>query len=60
MRTVKYLFGHDDIAARRLELLVNVYQESTCAFLVKAAGGARFGLAVDLGCRGAIAGLEIS
>jgi trans-aconitate 2-methyltransferase len=50
MRTVKYLFGDDEIAARRLELLANVYQESTRAFLVKAAGGARFGLAVDLGC----------
>ena len=50
MSTVRYLFGDDEVAARRLELLARVYQESTRAFLLRAADGARFGLAVDVGC----------
>ena len=50
MSTSRYLFGDSGIAARRLELLARVYRESTRAFLLKAADGARFGLALDLGC----------
>ncbi len=50
MSTSRYLFGDSGIAARRLELLARVYRESTRAFLLKAAGDARFGLALDLGC----------
>lgn len=50
MSTSKYLFGDSGVAARRLELLARVYQESTRAFLAKVADGKRFGLAIDLGC----------
>jgi trans-aconitate 2-methyltransferase len=45
-----YLFGDTDAAAVRLELLARVYQESTRAFLARAAGSARFRLVLDLGC----------
>jgi len=38
MGETKYLFGDGDLAARRLELLARVFEESTRAFLLKAAG----------------------
>ncbi|MGO9063058.1 MAG: class I SAM-dependent methyltransferase [Candidatus Binataceae bacterium] len=50
MGKTKYLFGDSDIAARRLELVARVFEESTRAFLLEAAGGRAWGLAVDLGC----------
>lgn len=46
---MKYLFGDSDIAARRLEVLAEVFAEPTRAFLVDAVSGAP-GLVVDLGC----------
>jgi SAM-dependent methyltransferase len=46
----EYLFGNSDTAARRLDLLARVYQESTRVFLARAAGSKRFHLALDLGC----------
>jgi trans-aconitate 2-methyltransferase len=45
-----YLFGDGDLAARRLELLAHVFEESTRVFLLKAGGGGPTRLAVDLGC----------
>lgn len=50
MSQPEYLFGDSDTAAQRLKLLASVYQESTRAFLARAAGSARFRLALDLGC----------
>jgi len=50
VRRPEYLFGDDEGAAQRLELLASVYRESTGAFLRKAAGDASFKLALDLGC----------
>lgn len=44
-----YLFGDTDLAARRLEVLAEVFAESTRAFLL-AADIDRQRLAVDLGC----------
>ena len=46
---MKYLFGDSDIAARRLEVLAEVFAEPTRAFLVDAVSGT-LGLVVDLGC----------
>jgi trans-aconitate 2-methyltransferase len=46
----EYLFGDDDTAAQRLKLLAHVYEASTHAFLLRAAGSARFHLVLDLGC----------
>jgi SAM-dependent methyltransferase len=46
----QYLFGESESAAQRLRLLARVYQESTRAFLAKAAGAAHFPSALDLGC----------
>jgi SAM-dependent methyltransferase len=45
-----YLFGDTDPAAQRLHLLAVVYQESTRAFLSRAAASAHFHFALDLGC----------
>jgi trans-aconitate 2-methyltransferase len=45
----QYLFGDDDTAARRLQLLAQVFAESTRSFLRNTAGG-RIPLALDLGC----------
>ncbi len=50
MNQPQYLFGDSTTAAQRLKLLASVYNESTRAFLAKAAGSARFQLALDLGC----------
>ncbi|MBV8452993.1 MAG: class I SAM-dependent methyltransferase [Deltaproteobacteria bacterium] len=50
MSQPKYLFGDCDSAAQRLKLLARVYEASTRAFLARAAGSARFRLALDLGC----------
>jgi trans-aconitate 2-methyltransferase len=50
MSRPEYLFGDGDTAAQRLKLLASVYQESTRAFLSRAAGSARFRLVLDLGC----------
>ena len=50
MSRPEYLFGDSDTAAQRLKLLANVYQESTRAFLARAAGSARFRLVLDVGC----------
>jgi hypothetical protein len=44
MEKAKYLFGDSDLAARRLELLAQVFEESTRGFLIKAAGGPAWGL----------------
>jgi trans-aconitate 2-methyltransferase len=46
----EYLFGDSDAAAQRLKLLAGIYQESTGAFLSKAASSNRFPLVLDLGC----------
>jgi trans-aconitate 2-methyltransferase len=46
----QYLFGDNDNAAQRLELLARVYHESTRAFLCKATGYKHSPLALDLGC----------
>ncbi len=46
----KYLFGDSDLAARRLELLARVFDDSTRTFLLRAASGNAWRLAVDLGC----------
>jgi trans-aconitate 2-methyltransferase len=45
----RYAFGDTDIAARRLELLAHVFENSTRAFL-REASATRLGLALDLGC----------
>jgi trans-aconitate 2-methyltransferase len=45
----KYAFGDTDIAARRLELLAHVFENSTRAFL-REGSATRPGLALDLGC----------
>jgi trans-aconitate 2-methyltransferase len=45
----KYLFGDNDLAARRLELLARWFADSTRAFLA-AAANLRPGAAIDLGC----------
>ena len=45
----KYAFGDTDIAARRLELLAHVFENSTRAFL-RDASATQLGLALDLGC----------
>jgi trans-aconitate 2-methyltransferase len=50
MSQPEYLFGDSDTAAQRLKLLASIYQESTRAFLVRAAGSAHFRLVLDLGC----------
>jgi trans-aconitate 2-methyltransferase len=50
MSKKQYLFGDNDTAAQRLKLLAGVYQESTRAFLINAAGSGHFVLALDLGC----------
>lgn len=50
MTQPRYLFGDDDSAAQRLGMLARVYNESTRAFLSRAAGSAHFPLALDLGC----------
>lgn len=47
--TEKYLFGDTDIAARRLEVLAEVFAESSKPFLLEACTNAP-GLALDLGC----------
>jgi SAM-dependent methyltransferase len=46
---MKYLFGDSDIAARRLEVVADVFEEPTKAFLLDAIKD-RPGLVVDLGC----------
>ena len=46
---MKYLFGDSDIAARRLEVLAEVFAEPTRAFLLDAVSDAPE-LVVDLGC----------
>ncbi len=46
----RYLFGDSDIAARRLNLLAEVFAESTRGFLRRAAAQKRFALVLDLGC----------
>jgi len=46
---VQYLFGDSDIAARRLEVLAEVFAEPTRAFVLEAVAE-RPRLAVDLGC----------
>jgi trans-aconitate 2-methyltransferase len=46
---VKYLFGDTDLAARRLEIVADVFAESTRAFVADAAIGPTR-LALDLGC----------
>jgi trans-aconitate 2-methyltransferase len=46
---MKYLFGDSDLAARRLEVLAEVFAEPTRAFVVGAVSGT-LGLVVDLGC----------
>jgi hypothetical protein len=46
----QYLFGDDDTAARRLQLLAQVFAESTRSFLRNTAGSGRIPLALDLGC----------
>ena len=48
-RPAPYLFGDTDIAARRLQVLAEVFADSTRQFLLQAATGTRH-LAVDLGC----------
>jgi trans-aconitate 2-methyltransferase len=48
--TAQYLFGDNDIAARRLQLLAQVFAESTRAFLLRIAASATIPLALDLGC----------
>jgi trans-aconitate 2-methyltransferase len=45
----KYAFGDTDVAARRLELLAPVFENSTRVFL-RAASATKLGLALDLGC----------
>lgn len=50
MGKANYLFGDGHLAARRLELLARVFEESTRAFLLKAANRGARDLAVDLGC----------
>ena len=45
----KYLFGDTDIAARRLEVLAEVFAESSRPFLLEACANTP-GLALDLGC----------
>jgi trans-aconitate methyltransferase len=50
MTETQYLFGDNDVAARRLELLARIYAESTRAFLLDVANGSRFNLEIDLGC----------
>ncbi|MBV8772750.1 MAG: methyltransferase domain-containing protein [Deltaproteobacteria bacterium] len=50
MTQPQYLFGDADSAAQRLSVLARVYDESTRAFLSRAAGSAHFPLALDLGC----------
>ncbi len=50
MSQPEYLFGDNDTATQRLQLLARVYQESTRAFLKHAAGFRRFHLVLDLGC----------
>src|SRR5271163_812659 len=50
MGETEYLFGDSDLAARRLELLARVFEESTRAFLLKAADRSARDLAIDLGC----------
>jgi trans-aconitate 2-methyltransferase len=46
----QYVFGDNDTAAQRLQLLAGIYQDSTRIFLSKAAGLYRLPLALDLGC----------
>ena len=46
----RYLFGTTGAAARRLELLARVFQESTREFLRAVAVDAEIPLAVDVGC----------
>ena len=46
---MQYLFGDSDIAARRLEVLAEVFAEPTRAFFLEAVPK-RPRLAVDLGC----------
>lgn len=46
---MKYLFGDTDLAARRLEIVADVFAESTRAFVDDAAIGPTR-LAIDLGC----------
>jgi hypothetical protein len=43
---VPYLFGEDDIAAQRLQVLAEVFAESTSAFL-RGATRSKLGLAID-------------
>ncbi len=50
MSQPEYLFGDSNTAAQRLQLLASTYQESTRAFLERAAGSKRFHLVLDLGC----------
>ena len=49
-----YLFGDSDLAAQRLQLLAEIFAETTRAFIVDVAGEAAEGraarVAVDLGC----------
>jgi trans-aconitate 2-methyltransferase len=45
----RYLFGDNDLAARRLELLARLFADSTRAFLAATAGERR-AAAIDLGC----------
>jgi SAM-dependent methyltransferase len=46
---MQYLFGQTDIAVQRLQVLAEVFAESSGAFLRHVTGDTR-GLAVDLGC----------
>jgi len=47
--TAPYLFGDTDVAARRFQVLAEVFADSTRPFLQQAVTGSRH-LAVDLGC----------
>ena len=49
MSSTPYLFGDTDLAAQRLQLLAEVFAESTTPFLQQAVPGAPH-LALDLGC----------
>jgi len=44
-----YLFGHTDVAAQRLQVLAEVFADSTRAFL-RQVNRSKLALAVDLGC----------
>jgi trans-aconitate 2-methyltransferase len=49
-RGARYTFGQDDVAARRLEMLDEIFRASTLSLLEELAGSRSFDVVIDLGC----------